>query len=102
MSNKISGQTEQDRIQIINCTHPKGSQVFNMPDQFKQIVLDKLKTLPQHHTVVQQLIHYTQLPQRNNTATKSFFDYNDKLDRIRKTNINDISKHYETLRQNTL
>lgn len=102
MSNKISGQTEQDRIQIINCTHPKGSQVFNMPDQFKQIVLDKLKTLPQHHTVVQQLIHYTQLPQRNNTATKSFFDYNDKLDRIRKTNINDISEHYETLRQNTL
>ena len=74
-----------------------------LPEEYKQIVVDKIDSMPMDK-VLKAVRHHTTkkakgIPEKE---VAMFFEHNDMLDRIRKTNINDISEHYETLRQNTL
>tara|TARA_R110002074_G_scaffold125215_2_gene262211 strand:+ start:2318 stop:3475 length:1158 start_codon:yes stop_codon:yes gene_type:complete len=88
---------------IIDCTWPTYQMVSNLPEEYKQIVVDKIDSMPMDK-VLKAVRHHTTkkakgIPEKE---VAMFFEHNDMLDRIRKTNINDISEHYETLRQNTL
>ena len=96
---------------IINCTGPSHMVVPNLPDEFKQIVMDKLiilETVPNmtenYYKMVKAFKYFIQ--QKSNRdiipEVKKFFKHNDMLDRIRKTNINDLSPVYEKLRQITV
>ena len=52
--------------------------------------------------MVKSLQYYTQRKPKPNVDLKNFFGHNDILDKIRKTNINNISPFYEELRQATI
>jgi len=88
-------------LHIIDTTWPDYIMVRNLPNEFKDIVLDKLNKLPQDK-MVKSLQYYTQRESKQNVDIKDFFGHNDILDKIRKTNINNISPFYEKLRQTTI
>ena len=96
---------------IINCTGPTHMVVRNLPDEFKQIVMDKLiilETVPDmtenYYKMVKAFKYFIQQKSSRDIIpeVKKFFKHNDMLDRIRKTNINDLSPVYEKLRQITV
>ena len=98
----------QYNLHIINCTGPTHMVVRNLPDEFKQIVMDKLDILEndnaKYHKMIGAFKYFVQQePNRDIVETQTkFFKHNDMLDRIRKTNINDLSPVYEKLRQITI
>jgi hypothetical protein len=89
-------------VSFINCTWPESSQVSNLPDNFKQIMLDKIDGL-ENCNKKELLKNYTTMSANNNNADiiQDFFNYNDILDKIRKTDINTLSPIYEELRKQT-
>ena len=89
------------RIHIIECTSPDYLMVRNLPQQYKDIIRAKLDSLPENSTT-QAMKHFTELSMDNsNQNLRTFFEYNDTLDKIRKTDINSISPIYEELRRET-
>lgn len=92
---------ENLRIHIIECTSPDYLMVRNLPQHFKDIILEKLDKLPDNSST-QAMKHFTSLAiDNNNQNLRTFFEYNDTLDRIRKTNIDDLHPIYEKLRRET-
>jgi len=96
---------------VIDATAPKRMTVRNLTEEFKTVVAEQLKELKNKDIlpdICNSLLYYTQHnPFKNNEIVlqnlkTEFFDYNDKLDEIRKTNIHDLSPIYETLRQKQL
>lgn len=90
-------------LHIIDCTGPNYIRVRNLPDQFKDIIMDKLEKFP-HDSTIQALKYFTTAKGSRDAKDMlpKFFKFNDHLDKIRKTNINDLSTIYEELRQTTI
>ena len=71
-----------------------------LPNHLKQIVNDKID-LVKDKEVAKQFRHYTNVKvseEEVNTMSKEFFRYNDALDSVRNTDINNISTLYKEWR----
>ena len=90
---------------IINCTGPNYMITRNLPDAFKDVVIEKLDWLEnkanKYGKMVRALKYFTQQkPTRDIVKMQTkFFKHNDILDRIRKTDIHKLDPIYEKLRQ---
>jgi organic radical activating enzyme len=81
------------RINLLNCTTPY-LEVRHLPDRFKEIVLNDLSHF--NNDVAKLMTFYTQ-KSGDTDKIKDFFEYNKKLDILRKTNINTLSSSYTDL-----
>lgn len=90
---------------IINCMRPDYMITRNLPDEFKDVVIEKLDSLEnkanKYGKIVRALKYFTrQKPTRDIVEMQTtFFKRNDILDRIRKTDIHKLDPIYEKLRK---
>jgi sulfatase maturation enzyme AslB (radical SAM superfamily) len=98
---EIKDQGINYEFNVINCTTPAHQKVSNLPDELKQVILDKIDALGFEDEVTHSIRTYTELPAVGSPSGHAirFFKHNDILDRLRRTNIETLSPEYKQLRE---